>query len=56
MLGLKTRQAARAWQKTRSLPADGYLSYALIQQLKSEGGISADIPPPPPPTSGPTPH
>ena len=50
VLGLKSRQAARAWQKSRGLPADGYLSYALIQQLKTEGGISADIPPPPPPT------
>ncbi|MGC1302449.1 MAG: lytic murein transglycosylase [Caulobacteraceae bacterium] len=50
VLGLKSRQAARAWQKSRGLPADGYLSYALIQQLKSEGGISADVPPPPPPT------
>jgi membrane-bound lytic murein transglycosylase B len=50
VLGLKARQAARAWQRSRGLPADGYLSYALIQQLKSEGGISADIPPPPPPT------
>jgi len=49
VLGLKTRQAARGWQKTRGLPADGYLSYALIQQLKTEGGVSASVPPPPPP-------
>ena len=49
VLGLKTRQAARLWQKTRSLPADGYLTYALIQRLKTEGGVSADAPPPPPP-------
>jgi membrane-bound lytic murein transglycosylase B len=58
VLGLKSRQAARAWQKSRGLPADGYLSYALIQQLKTEGGISADVPPPPPPPSntGPGPY
>ena len=49
VLGLKTRQAARLWQKTRGLPADGYLTYALIQRLKTEGGVSADAPPPPPP-------
>ena len=48
-LGLKTRQAARGWQRSRGLPADGYLSYALIQRLKADGGISADVPPPPPP-------
>ena len=49
VLGLKTRQAARQWQKTHGLPADGYLTYALIQQLKADGGVSPDLPPPPPP-------
>ncbi len=49
VLGLKTRQAARQWQKTKGLPADGYLTYALIQQLKADGGVSSDVPPPPPP-------
>ena len=39
VFGLRTRAAARAWQKSRSLPADGYLSYAVIQTLK------ADVPP-----------
>jgi membrane-bound lytic murein transglycosylase B len=49
VLGLKTRQAARAWQRTRGLPADGYLTYALIQRLKIDGGATGDAPPPPPP-------
>jgi lytic murein transglycosylase len=40
VLGLKTRQAARAWQKSRNLPADGYLNLYLIQQLKADGGVS----------------
>ena len=34
VIGLGTRQALRAWQKARSLPADGYLSPAMIQRLK----------------------
>ena len=52
VLGLKTRQAARRWQTTRGLPADGYLTYALIQRLKVDGGASADAPPPPPSVTG----
>ena len=48
VLGLKTRQAARQWQKTKGLPADGYLTYALIQRLKVDGGASSDAPFPPP--------
>ena len=51
VLGLKTRQAARVWQKSKGLPADGYLTYALIQQLKADAGVSADVPPPPPPSA-----
>jgi lytic murein transglycosylase len=38
VLGLKTRQAARQWQKSRSLPADGYLTFWLIQRLKADAG------------------
>jgi membrane-bound lytic murein transglycosylase B len=49
VLGLKSRQAARLWQRSRGLPADGYLTYPLIQELKASGGVSADVPPPPPP-------
>ena len=51
VLGLKSRQAARLWQKSKGLPADGYLTYALIQQLKADAGVSADVPPPPPPSA-----
>lgn len=45
VLGLRTREAARAWQRSRGLPADGYLTFALVQQLKAEAGL-------PPPSSG----
>ena len=41
VLGLKTRQAARLWQRSRGLPADGYLSWTLIQQLKAQGAAPA---------------
>ncbi|MEO6338692.1 MAG: peptidoglycan-binding protein, partial [Caulobacteraceae bacterium] len=43
VIGLRTRAAARAWQKARGMPADGYLSYTVIQILKAEapGAISA---------------
>jgi lytic murein transglycosylase len=51
VLGLKTRQAARAWQKSRNLPADGYLNLYLIQQLKADGGVSTPSSSPPPSSS-----
>ena len=44
VLGLQTRAAARAWQRSKSLPADGYLSYGLIQALKIQAGVG-DAPP-----------
>lgn len=34
-IGLGTRQALRAWQKDRGLPADGYLSPGMIARLKA---------------------
>jgi lytic murein transglycosylase len=40
LVGLKTRQALRAWQKTRGLVADGYLSPEVVQRLKSEAGVA----------------
>jgi membrane-bound lytic murein transglycosylase B len=40
VLGLKTRAAARAWQRAKGLPADGYLSYRLIQTLKIQAGVT----------------
>jgi lytic murein transglycosylase len=41
VIGLKTRAAARAWQKSRAIPADGYLTYGLIQALKIQAGVGA---------------
>ena len=41
VIGTGTRRAARAWQQARGLPADGYLSWELIQQLKAEAGVGA---------------
>jgi lytic murein transglycosylase len=35
LVGLGTRQAIRAWQKDRHLPADGYLSPSVVAQLKA---------------------
>jgi lytic murein transglycosylase len=35
LIGVGTRQAIRAWQKDRHLPADGYLSPAVVAQLKA---------------------
>lgn len=43
VVGAGTRKAARGWQAARGLPADGYLSYALVQRLKAEAGL---MPPP----------
>jgi membrane-bound lytic murein transglycosylase B len=36
LVGLGTRQALRAWQKDHGLPADGYLSPALVARLKAQ--------------------
>ena len=33
LLGRKSRQAVRAWQKARNLPADGYVNLALLKQI-----------------------
>jgi lytic murein transglycosylase len=38
LIGLKTREALRAWQKARGLVADGYLSPDMIQRLKASAG------------------
>jgi len=35
MIGSGTRKALRAWQKNQGLPADGYLSPAVLQRLTS---------------------
>src|SRR5579872_1090259 len=34
-IGLGTRQAIRAWQKDHGLPADGYLSPAIVAKLRA---------------------
>ena len=49
MVGVNTRAALRAWQKARRLPADGYLSASVIQQLRAEAGIAAAPSPVPAP-------
>ena len=49
VIGTGTRKAARAWQASRGLPADGYLSFDLIQRLKAEAGI---VDPTPTPATG----
>ena len=41
VIGAGTRRAARAWQASRGLPADGYLSFDLIQRLKAEAGVAS---------------
>lgn len=40
-VGTGTRAALRSWQKARGLPADGYLSPAMVQRLKAEAGAGA---------------
>jgi lytic murein transglycosylase len=58
VIGVNTRQALRAWQKAKGLPADGHLTLALAQQLKAEAGPLLPAAPPlaaadgPPATSG----
>ena len=44
VLGIQTRAATRAWQRSRNMPADGYLTYGLIQALKSQAGLSSGLP------------
>ena len=40
VVGLRTREALRAWQKARGLVADGYLSPEMIRRLKAETGAA----------------
>jgi lytic murein transglycosylase len=39
VVGSGTRTALRAWQKSRDLTADGYLSPDMVQRLKNEAGV-----------------
>jgi membrane-bound lytic murein transglycosylase B len=48
VIGVNTRQALRAWQKAKGLPADAHLTQALAQQLKAE---AAALPAPAPPAA-----
>ncbi|MDB5483764.1 MAG: lytic murein transglycosylase [Caulobacteraceae bacterium] len=46
VIGLSTRQALRAWQKARGLPADGYLSADMVRRLRAgAAGAAARAPP-----------
>lgn len=40
VVGAGTRKALRAWQQSRQLPADGYLSSDMVARLKAQAGIS----------------
>jgi len=39
VIGSNTRIALRAWQKSRGLPADGYLSVDVVKKLRAEAGL-----------------
>ena len=41
LIGANAREALRAWQKSRGLPADGYLTPALVAQLKTQASARA---------------
>jgi lytic murein transglycosylase len=47
VIGANTRAALRSWQKARGLPADGYLSLALIRRLQAEAQAATPGAPPP---------
>ena len=38
VVGVNTRTALRAWQKSRGLIADGYLSMEMVRRLNVEAG------------------
>ncbi len=46
VIGVNTRQALRAWQKAKGLPADGHLTQALSRQLQAEAGPRLPAAPP----------
>jgi lytic murein transglycosylase len=39
VIGVNTRASLRGWQKSRGLPADGYLSVDMVRRLRAEAGI-----------------
>ena len=40
VIGAGSRKALRAWQQSRGLPADGYMSMDMVQRLKAQAGLS----------------
>ena len=44
VVGINTRSALRAWQKSRGLVADGYLSMGMVGLLKAEVPMAGAIP------------
>jgi lytic murein transglycosylase len=40
MIGLASRAAIRAWQRSRGLPADGYLSADVLSRLRAEAAAA----------------
>lgn len=40
VVGVATRQALRAFQKSRGLTADGYVSMEMVRRLRSEAGLA----------------
>jgi len=40
VIGAGSRKALRAWQQSRQLPADGYLSMDMVVRLKTQAGLS----------------
>jgi membrane-bound lytic murein transglycosylase B len=49
VVGINTRSALRAWQKSRGMVADGYLSMGMVGLLKAEVPMAGSIPQPPAP-------
>ena len=56
VIGANTRVAVRAWQKSRGLPADAYLSPGVLQRLRSEAGITSSTIDPDVAPGGPVPY
>lgn len=42
VVGMNTRKALRAWQKSRGLVADGYLSSEMVRRLRTEAGAASN--------------
>ena len=49
VVGINTRSALRAWQKSRGMVADGYLSMGMVGLLKAEVPMAGTLPLPPDP-------